>query len=147
MMRGLSLWQPHASLMQIGVKTFETRNRATFVRGDVAICSCAALTNQQYDSWITPAIRKAFREHGIDDFWTLPAGKVLCVVELYECMPTERIGAVKPFGEEPFGNYLPGRFAWATRNLRVLKEPVPCKGKQGFFFLPADVEVKVRAQI
>ena len=147
MMRAISLWQPWASLMAIGAKTIETRGRSTFVRGDVAICSCAALTYQQYNSWVSPEMQKAFREHGLTRFWGLPAGMVLCVVDLYDCVRADIVSSVKPFGEEAFGDYSPGRFAWATRNLRKLKEPVPVKGKQGFFFLPADVEAKVKAQL
>jgi hypothetical protein len=149
MLRAISLHQPYASLMQMGEKTFETRGRQTHVRGDLAICSSMFSTSPKRLTWFTAsqAIREALLRHGIRGMNDLPYGKVLCVVDLYGCMKAELIAAAKPFGEEPFGDYGPGRYAWATRTLRVLKEPVPVKGKQGFFFLPADVEAKVRAQL
>jgi hypothetical protein len=80
----------------------------------------------------------------------LPHACIVAVVDLWECWPTEHLVNLRqPLTsvELAWGDYSSGRYGWALRNLRKLKEPVPCKGKQGFFFLPADVEAKVRAQI
>ncbi len=33
--------------------------------------------------------------------------------------------------EKEYGDYRPGRFAWLTRNLRPLKQPLDWKGGQG----------------
>ena len=74
-----------------------------------------------------------------------PKGYVVCVVELIDCKPTD--GLEVSSLEKMLGNYLPGRFAWITRNCRPLKHPVPVVGHQGFFNLPPDVESKVIEQL
>ena len=35
--------------------------------------------------------------------------------------------------ELSFGDYTPGRYAWIGDNHRVLKEPIPYKGSQGYY--------------
>lgn len=74
-----------------------------------------------------------------------PFGMVVCVVELYDCVTTEE--CVTTEQERAHGDYSPRRFAWKTRNLRQLNEPVPVIGRQGLFNLPLEVEAQVRAQI
>lgn len=72
----------------------------------------------------------------------------LCIVELYDCWPTERINGLRePIddGERELGNYGPGRFAWLTRNCRKLKTPVPVIGRQGFWTLPLETGVMIKA--
>ena len=140
-MKAISLWQPWASMMQMGAKRNETRSWATGHRGDLAICSSK---------------RKPSREEVGDDLiymeaMTFPYGFVLCVVELCEMIPTEHFHGATPLkisrGEAELGNYEPGRFAWVTKNLRVLKEPVPVIGRQGIWKLPPETEALVRAQL
>lgn len=146
-MKAVTLWQPHASLMRLGVKTIETRGWWTTYRGELAIHSAKALTNEMHESWAVPAIRLAFREAGIDDFWSLPQGQILCVVNLFACTNTENFDPALKEREFYFGDFSPGRFGWATTELKVLKEPVKCRGFQQIWTVPPDVEAKVRAQI
>ena len=42
---------------------------------------------------------------------------------------------------------VPGQVHWQLSNVRLLAEPVPVKGTQGLWTLPADVEVAVREQL
>lgn len=137
MMRAISLWQPYASLMALGLKTVETRGRQTHVRGDLVIHAAAAA--YPYAD-LPEQLKKLLRAHGLD-CGVLPRARVLAVVELYDCAPTEELEVT------PYGNYSLGRFGWMTRNARKLETPVRCAGRQGFFFLPADVEAEVRKQL
>lgn len=102
------------------------------------------------------------------DTFHLPFGAVLAVAELAECIPTREIILTKGAPADPitahiheqfmhgqkykpgqefyispqeraFGNYAPGRFAWALKNIRLLKEPVPYRGAQSLFNVPADI--------
>lgn len=157
MMRAISLKQPHASGMALGLKTIETRGRVCHVRGDLAIH--ASGTHYPVNS-LPQVLRTTLwkeREHVIgyhstfDDLINnLPYCAVVAVVELWMSWPTEHLSNLRQpltLCELAWGDYSVGRWGWATRDLRRLKEPVPCKGHQGFFFLPADVEKKVRAQL
>ena len=135
--------------MQVGAKTIETRGRLTHVRGELAICATKTFRGG-FDIPTGMAMLAALKsfvpkgEPPIVNKWDLPYGVVVCVVELYGCLPVER-ALYDP--EEHFGDYSKGRFAWLTRNCRRLKTPVPVTGHQGFFNLPPDVEAKVRAQL
>ena len=42
---------------------------------------------------------------------------------------------------------MPDQFHWVLAAVRPLPEPVPCKGKQGLWSLPEDVEKAVRGQL
>jgi hypothetical protein len=76
----------------------------------------------------------------------MPYGAALCVVELYDCVATGIFNDgnnANPMplteAERDLGDYTPGRFAWLTRNLRVLSKPVPVRGRQGIWNLePAE---------
>lgn len=138
-MKAISLWQPWASAMASGMKRNETRHWATEYRGDLVICS---------------AKRKPSREEAGEDFeaaMALPYGCALCIVELYDIVPTAAFHGATPLKinqfEADLGNYTPGRFAWLTRNLRTLDPPVPVIGRQGFWNLPAEIVALIESSI
>jgi hypothetical protein len=37
------------------------------------------------------------------------------------------------------GNFGPGRFAWKRDEFRLFDQPIPYRGRQGFFNVPADL--------
>ena len=125
-MKALSLWQPWAAAMAEGRKKNETRYWKTNYRGDLLICS---------------AKRKCEEESLF-----LVFGAALCLVELYDCVPT---GSLKELTmlEASLGDYAPDRYAWLTRNLRRLKQPVPVIGRQGIWIVPAEKEEQILAQL
>ena len=150
-MKAITLWQPYASLMAAGIKRNETRGRLTHYRGDLVICS--AKREMNCDEW-PQALKNVVYDNAeklmvqIGQEKTVGYGYALCIVEVCGCITSEEfVGNTLSMTEFVCGDYSPGRFAWQTRNLRRLKEPVPVKGAQGFFNLPPDVAAKVRSQI
>ena len=138
-MKAISLWQPWSSAMACGVKQNETRSWPTSYRGDLVICSAKR----------KPSLYEIgdIAVHLMD--LEMPYGFALCVVELYDCVPTDLFYGATPLtisqAESDLGNYTPGRFAWRTRNLRRLKQPVPLRGYQGIWNLDAETESSIRA--
>lgn len=125
--QAISLWEPWATAMALGLKANETRGWRTQYRGDLVICSAKrAMTALERDLCHTVGI----------DVESIRYGCALCIVELYDVVPTGHLHASRTFKcgpvEAQLGNYDPGRFAWMTRNLRRL-EPLPVIGRQGFF--------------
>lgn len=136
--KALSLWQPWATLMALGVKTVETRSWSTRYRGDLLICAAKTRhTQDEFWALCNPAIRRALE--ALPPGSDLPRGVALALVELVDVVPVEQVAA------DPYGNFQPGRFAWVTRNLRPLPEPVPIVGRQGLFEvdLPAAVVERI----
>jgi hypothetical protein len=127
--------------MMLGLKKYETRPRLTHIREDVAICSGL----RQPDAVGLTLIGK----YGIP-YSTIGFGLVLCVVNLYGCIPVEQMTRVNlqlSEQEKEWGNYEIGRFVWITKNLRPLKQPIPIKGRQGWFNLDIDTTNEVLKQI
>lgn len=131
------------------LKTMETRGRVMKYRGDIAIHS-GMLMPVPDSNHRAPSRQLLAR---LDDlglhYESLPRGYVLGVVEVYAMVPAEGVKLeAEERGELDLGNYQPHRFAYLTRNLRVLKEPVKARGEQALpWELPEHVEAKVREQL
>lgn len=155
-MKAISLWQPWASAVAIGLKKVETRGRRTLVRGRIAIHAAQKRSREQRCKWwrdfgMEPEIIEAFEEKQFlsatpldqweERFEQLPFGAIIATVELVDCIDIDDLrnpdGAPYrmkiSYTESLLGNYGPGRFAWRFENVERLKEPVPCRGRQGWF--------------
>ena len=40
-----------------------------------------------------------------------------------------------------------GLYIWVLENVKALAEPVPCRGKQGFWLTPGEVDERIREQL
>ena len=138
MMKIISLWEPWASAMVLGYKSWETRSWSSSYRGPLAI-HAAKNTSAIKDGTPAEMEADALELCGVKIVFpaTWPLGSIICVVDLYDCVRTEDAKPSKL--EEMMGNYMPERFAWQTRNLRKVK-PYPFSGMQGLKPLPEEVE-------
>lgn len=154
-MKALSLTQPHASLVALRVKRFETRSWSTSYRGPLAIHAAknfpliakslcyrdvfsVALTGTE-----TPKLAD------IDDVVrALPRGAIVAVATLAVCHRVEDIrdSLGSPL-EHEFGNYSDGRWAFRLDDVVALPQPIECKGALGLWPVPLDLidEVIVQA--
>lgn len=111
-MRGLTVRQPHARLIEIGEKTIELRSWATRYRGDLLICSAA---RPDYDLWY-------------------PTGVTICLAELWdvrEFLPEDAAAGRSKWRR--------GLHSWRLRNVRPV-ENLPIKGALGLFAVPSNIE-------
>ncbi|RJQ04850.1 MAG: 2-oxoglutarate dehydrogenase E1 [Bacillota bacterium] len=167
MIRGLSLTQPHASLVSIEAKKIETRSWSTSYRGWLAIHAAKG-----FPAWARAlCLEEPFHSHLqrhllpqadpktsylINPADGLPLGVIVAVTEVYDCRPTSRpmCGTfaeawVNKLSEQEyaFGDYSRGRHGLFLRNTHRLPEPIPCKGALGLWRLPPDVEQRIREQL
>lgn len=93
-MRGISLWQPYATLWAYREKIFETRSWATNYRGQIAIHASKKYPSLVYDMLVAAddlrtlfAMYKAIEKLGYDphDDASLPLGAVIATAELVGC--------------------------------------------------------------
>jgi hypothetical protein len=145
--KAVSLWEPWASLIRTGAKTYETRSWATSYRGSLLICAAKKkdpeamniyLQLSDFQIALAPLLKGKFdiRENRVNQEH-LNFGKAVAIVNLVDCIPTEKIGGLIRYGD-CFGNYANGRFAWKLETVNNSFEPFPVKGGQGLF----DVEVQ-----
>lgn len=135
-MKALSLWQPFASLVAAGIKTFETRSWKTEYRGPLLIHASLYCPDEEVRLLAAkdPRFRDAIEKIGPMANW--PRGAALAIVDLVACQSTALIGLDEVHREGAFGDFGPCRFAWKLNLLQVLPAPIPLKGRQGFFEVP-----------
>lgn len=129
-MKAITLWQPWATAMAMGVKTIETRGWFTRYRGDLLICAAKRTPLSWERDILTNVLAELLPRS--NPHVPLPLGVALCIVELYDCVPTHAVQGLKP-QERALGDFTDGRHAWLTRNLRTLPRVFPCVGRQGLF--------------
>jgi hypothetical protein len=153
MMKALSLWQPWASLVATGAKRLETRSWATNYRGPLVIHAAKGglskgelihyLCLWEFQGTLAPLVGKPLDLEC--KTWPgvvrsdLPFGKLLCIVDLVDCLPTEKLTLGEIGSERHFGDFSLGRYAWKLENVGLLPEPVPMKGARGLFEVPANL--------
>lgn len=133
-MRCISLWQPWATLLVTGQKKNETRDWHTSYRGQLLV-HAAATKNAEVREYMGDPLFQRHLKIGWDK--PLPFGAIVGFVNLKDCVSTDVF--VPGFLEYAFGNYAPNRFAWITTNQVPFEEPIPFKGKQGFFDVPDEL--------
>ncbi len=122
-MKAITIWQPYAQAIVLGLKRFETRSWATKYRGRIAIhASKKALTKQS---------KILAQKYDIED---CPFGKVLLIADLTDCiLMTEDFIKKQKQSELDFGDWQIGRYAWKLENIRLLDAPIVISGKQGLW--------------
>lgn len=139
-MRAISLWQPWASAIPLGLKAVETRGRSTAFRGELAIHAARR--------WAPAQRAFASTERALGRLpGALPFGAIVAVVNLKDVRPATEVAMIVSAIERLYGDYRSGRFGWLLDDVRPLREPVPCQGRQSFWTLDPAVEEAVRSQL
>lgn len=137
-MKALSLWQPWATLIAIGAKQFETRSWKTDYRGPLVIHASKRWTVDERGICISQPFARVLRAGGYTQLSQIPLGAALCIVDLVDVLPTEKVRSdsyrlYRLVDELSFGNYADGRYAWKLANVRRFTSPLPMRGAQGLF--------------
>lgn len=158
-MKALTLWQPWASLVALGVKTIETRSWLTKYRGPLAIHAAASMPpyGKRYVKGMT-VVKDAWglwKVTGRDVYAPVPLGAVVATCTLVDVVPTDEIQWNGSGGhgwlaggpayerhparayvyedQRPYGDFTAGRFAWLLADIVPPDPPVPAKGHQGLW--------------
>jgi activating signal cointegrator 1 len=138
-MKALTLWQPWASLVAMGVKKIETRSWTTKYRGPIAIHSArrfppdwlgASRHSQAFQSELRSVFSTTLQCQMERKVYELPRGCILCTVILLGIERTEDVRDGLDDRERVFGNYEDGRYAWHFELSLVLPHAIPVKGNR-----------------
>lgn len=138
-MRALTLHQPYASAMALGLKRIETRSWSTPYRGPVVIHAALATGTVQKAAWATMTAedRAAFAAAGYGFLKALPLMRPVAVGNLIDCVPVEEVALrydrALDSVEARWGIYTPGRFAWIFSDLRRVDHSRMITGYQGLW--------------
>lgn len=133
-MKCISLWQPWASAIPLLLKRNETRGWSTAVHGRIGIHAAKRWTKAERE--FAAARRRA--GDALPD--PLPLGAIVATAVLHDVVSTEMLLArgVSDL-EQMYGDYARGRFGWLLRDVVPLSQPIPWKGKQGWFEVHDDL--------
>lgn len=137
----ISLWQPWASLIILGLKQYETRSWSTSYRGRLAIHAA----KRKIDITGIDVYLKALSLNGASspafDPNPFQYGCIVAVVDLTDCLlmkdwdPPQQGKIDIDFEvtelEDAVGDWQPGRYAWKLENVQPLAQPIPFRGSQG----------------
>ena len=142
--KAISLWQPWASLIPLGLKQYETRSWKTKYRGKLLICSTTKFTKAQYQQYL-----KICNEIDLPawDETNFPRGCALAICHLTDCIEiTPEFIAQQSETEILCGDWQVGRYAWKLENIQPLIEPFAVKGKQKLFNVPFNTEYYLKTK-
>ena len=142
-MKALTLHQPWASLVALGVKTIETRSWKTDYRGPLAIHAGLAWpkANRQFAAgdYVKDAL-DLYHIDAADPMLAWPRGVVLGTVDLLDVVSTDwdylyEWLRTRPVVELALGDFTVGRFMWVTEptRRRRLARPVYAMGERGLW--------------
>ena len=136
-LKALSLWQPWASLWCSKRKVHETRHWRCSHRGWLLVHAAKRFeTGFDLDDPLRLILDDEFGER-----WTkeLPTGALIGLVRVIDCLPTQTLSGDTAANDDDreCGDFAPGRFAWKRDEFRVFDQPIPYRGRQGIFNVPA----------
>ncbi|MDP1866979.1 MAG: ASCH domain-containing protein [Bradyrhizobium sp.] len=139
-MKAISMWQPWGSLWLSPNKRHETRHWQTKHRGRLLVHAAKKMVKDvgpDLDGILTD-------EFGHRWDVELPVGAVIGMVDLLDCIPTEKIAAGFKFSlseriDKVCGDFDDGRFGWLRGTYWVFPQPIPYRGRQALFDVPLDV--------
>jgi len=143
--KALTIWQPYALLLVLGLKRFETRGWYTTYRGPLVIHAA-----KKFDAAIVDDIARVRRlVQSLDELpgrfgwttaqrnladtpWNSPQlfGRALGIVQLHDCRPMPQ--APNEF-ENSVGHYGPGRVGWECVQPIAFDAPIEATGRQGIW--------------
>lgn len=151
-MKALTLHQPHATLMALGKKPWETRSwkaPASLIGKPLAIHA-----GKKFDREAMKCDRvlRALPRRG-SDLEILPLGGIVAVVLLRRCRgTTERDRRFTQYSHirdkaQDFGDFSEGRYVWETERLLVCCPHIVCRGYQGLWNVPANIAAVLDKEI
>lgn len=138
--KAISMWQPWGSLWLSPNKRHETRHWATSHRGHLLVHAAKKFV-KDVDIDLGDILSSEFGGHwGME----LPTGAIIGMVDLIDCIPTEKIvtsfrWTVEEQTDNACGNFDDGRFGWRRGTYWQFRNPIPYRGQQGMFSVPRDI--------
>jgi hypothetical protein len=151
-MRAISLWQPHAEAIALGLKKFETRGwslRAGEINIPIAIHASLKKFREQDYEWSYFKEVKTRLSYANVPLWKLDYGKIVCICTFKHCWKIAEDGDRwrHTFDGDFWGDFSSvgedgkERYAFEISDLRNIPRIYrpEVKGHQGFFDVPNEI--------
>lgn len=139
-MKALTLIQPWATAIARGHKLYETRSWPAYGGRQVIAIHAGMKVDKIV---LSDAIMDGYFPSDV----SIPVGAIVAVARLDAVYTTSYMRPFVNGHERYWGNWEPGRYAWKLEDVLALREPIPCKGHQGLWTIPDDIEhLLIRAE-
>lgn len=139
-MRAISVIQPYATFIALGVKRLETRTWSTQYRGPIAIHASSKMPKELKEMCGEEPFLSLLRLCDVADVGELPLGEVVGVGELLTCAQVNEHGSIGTYDwmrtegrERDLGNFAPGRWAWAIDDVWIVERGHKVRGELGLW--------------
>lgn len=129
-MKVITLHQPWAEWLVMGLKVYETRSWNTNYRGQIAI-HAGRTWNRDIEAFATNMCVKYPQLRPKDDLF--PLGGVVGTCLLTAVYDAGKLSLKIGRMEYELGNYAEGRYAWRMENAELYPTPVWVSGQQGIW--------------
>lgn len=142
-MIALTVRQPWATMIALGLKNCENRTWETSYRGPLAIHAGKGMTKAEYEDALDFGCQALGNVQWLDNpelkSEALPRGAIIAVADLY---------AISDQMPSPwYLGWSSGQLGWFFRNVRRVAKPVACKGALGLWPVPCDVQRLIALQV
>lgn len=159
--KALTLYEPWATMVALGVKRIETRSWPTPYRGVVAIHASKRFDSLCLDAagkepmlgYLRTSGKEAMLRPTNKDCFTETRGRIIAIADLIGCVLIPKVGVGSELiyqvdghttssritlDEWNMGWFGPGRFAWIFASVRELLLPIPATGSLGLWDVTLD---------
>ncbi len=148
-MKALTIHQPFAWAIFNAGKNIENRNwrpPQELIGQRIAVHVSQPQRWPNHEEWERISVVICARQRGLclDDFpdpTMMERGSVIGTIEIGAVTDTQEFGVASWWYDDA------SRYAWWIRKPRTLEVPIQCRGNQGLWRLPAEVEAEMRGQI
>lgn len=165
--RAISLWPPWNDFIARGFKKIETRSwrcpgrlpRVLAIHATVYMPDLTDILNgpdgphyrAALEALGCPVERSPLSGRWVAGLAALPRGAIVATARVVECVRTELLVASSAYHlserERAFGDYAAGRFGWILDGVQPIDPPIPCRGHQSIWEVPADIEARIQAAL
>jgi len=145
-MKAISLWQPWATLVALKLKTIETRTHDRFksLWGErIAFQAAMKFDIDNYWRIFEMLISKHMTETqalGVINSSRMFAGKILCTATVLNARWVHKSdGDMQEDWKKQALCEVAGKYCLFLGDIKILKKPIPYKGRQGIFNVPDEV--------
>jgi hypothetical protein len=134
--KALTLTQPWATLVALGIKRVETRSWSTAYRGPLLIHAAKGWTRDDRD------VASVLQREGVlpvrpgSTAWALQPyalGAIIARCRLVDVVPTAALWEELSPLERELGDYRERRYAWRLADVEQLPRPIPWRGALGLW--------------
>jgi activating signal cointegrator 1 len=150
-LKAVTIWQPWAQLIALGLKRYETRSWPTSYRGQLLIHASKKWGSDEIVHYGRLINMLACQFPGgypgqLSFENALPLGKIVALCDLVECWhcgvePPPNVCRI----ESCCGDFGLGRYAWQLENMIHIMPPIEARGAQGLWNPDAEIVDTIRA--